>query len=37
MEADFALWQLDSPAELSYRLGVPDLIARVVDGNFFYN
>ena len=37
MEADFALWQLDSPAELSYRLGVPDLIARVVDGNVFYN
>ncbi|MGR6837738.1 imidazolonepropionase [Aliivibrio wodanis] len=37
MDADFALWQLDSPAELSYRLGVPDLIARVVDGNIFYN
>lgn len=37
MDADFALWQLESPAELSYRLGVPDLIARVVDGNVFYS
>ncbi len=36
MEADFALWQLNSPAELSYRLGVPDLIARVVDGVLFH-
>ncbi|MUK67587.1 imidazolonepropionase [Aliivibrio fischeri] len=36
MEADFAIWQLESPAELSYRLGVPDLIARVVDGEIFH-
>ncbi|MGB7995082.1 MAG: imidazolonepropionase, partial [Photobacterium halotolerans] len=36
MAADLALWNLDSPAELSYRMGVPDLIARVVDGNLFY-
>jgi imidazolonepropionase len=36
MDADFALWQLDSPAELSYRLGVPDLLARVVDGVLFH-
>lgn len=36
MDADLALWQLESPAELSYRLGVPDLIARVVDGELFY-
>ncbi|WP_420029146.1 imidazolonepropionase, partial [Photobacterium halotolerans] len=36
MAADLALWNLDSPAELSYRMGVPDLIARVVDGNVFY-
>ncbi|TGA68043.1 imidazolonepropionase [Aliivibrio fischeri] len=36
MEADFAIWQLESPAELSYRLGVPDLIARVVDGKIFH-
>ncbi|MEI8595742.1 imidazolonepropionase [Photobacterium sp. Hal280] len=36
MAADLALWNLDSPAELSYRMGVPDLIARVVDGNIFY-
>ncbi|MUK92045.1 imidazolonepropionase [Aliivibrio fischeri] len=36
MEADFAIWQLESPAELSYRLGVPDLIARVVNGEIFH-
>ncbi|MDO6707985.1 imidazolonepropionase [Photobacterium sp. 1_MG-2023] len=36
MAADLALWRVSSPAELSYRMGVPDLIARVVDGEFFY-
>ncbi len=36
MEADLALWDIDTPAELSYRLGVPDLIARIVDGEIFY-
>ncbi|UTM55955.1 imidazolonepropionase [Photobacterium sp. CCB-ST2H9] len=36
MAADLALWRVGSPAELSYRMGVPDLIARVVDGEFFY-
>lgn len=35
MDADLALWQVTSPAELSYRLGVPDLMARVVDGHLF--
>jgi len=35
MEADLAIWNLETPAELSYRLGVPDLIARVVDGHLF--
>ncbi|WP_299022554.1 imidazolonepropionase [uncultured Photobacterium sp.] len=35
MDADLALWNLETPAELSYRLGVPDLIARVVDGHLF--
>lgn len=35
MEADLALWDLETPAELSYRLGVPDLIARIVDGHLF--
>ncbi|OAN18112.1 imidazolonepropionase [Photobacterium jeanii] len=36
MEADLAIWQLEHPAELTYRIGVPDLLARVVDGAFFY-
>ncbi|MEZ8092910.1 imidazolonepropionase [Photobacterium swingsii] len=36
MDADLAIWQLEHPAELSYRIGVPDLLARVVDGEFFY-
>jgi imidazolonepropionase len=36
MEADLALWNIDTPAELSYRLGVPDLVARIVDGEIFY-
>ncbi|UTV26571.1 imidazolonepropionase [Photobacterium atrarenae] len=35
MDADLALWQVATPAELSYRLGVPDLMARVVDGHLF--
>lgn len=35
MDADLAIWQVETPAELSYRLGVPDLIARVVDGHVF--
>lgn len=35
MDADLALWQVSTPAELSYRLGVPDLMARVVDGHLF--
>ncbi|MEJ2762922.1 imidazolonepropionase [Photobacterium sp. MCCC 1A19761] len=35
MAADLALWQVSTPAELSYRLGVPDLMARVVDGHLF--
>lgn len=35
MEADLAIWNVETPAELSYRLGVPDLIARVVDGHLF--
>ena len=35
LDADLAIWQVETPAELSYRLGVPDLIARVVDGHVF--
>ena len=35
MEADLAIWNVETPAELSYRLGVPDLVARIVDGHLF--
>ncbi|MCW8329788.1 imidazolonepropionase [Photobacterium sp. SDRW27] len=35
MDADLAIWNIENPAELSYCLGVPDLVARVVDGHLF--
>ncbi|MGF1729947.1 imidazolonepropionase [Photobacterium kasasachensis] len=35
MDADLAIWNIETPAELSYRLGVPDLVARVIDGHLF--
>lgn len=35
MKADLAIWKLSHPAELSYRLGVPDLKARIVNGELF--
>ena len=35
MDADLAIWDVDSPAELSYCLGTPALLARVVDGHLF--
>ncbi|MGR5061318.1 imidazolonepropionase [Photobacterium sp. DNB22_13_2] len=35
MQADLAIWNLSHPAELSYRIGVPDLKARVVNGDLF--
>ncbi|WEM43618.1 imidazolonepropionase [Photobacterium sp. DA100] len=35
MKADLAIWNLSHPAELSYRIGVPDLKARVVNGELF--
>ena len=35
MQADLAIWNLSHPAELSYRLGVPDLKARIVGGELF--
>ncbi|WP_117234065.1 imidazolonepropionase [Vibrio maerlii] len=31
-EADFTLWDIQSPAELSYQFGVPILSSRIVDG-----
>ncbi len=31
-EADFALWDIESPAELSYQFGAPLLSSRIVDG-----
>lgn len=36
MAADLAMWDLCHPAELSYRIGVPDLLCRVVNGHIFY-
>ncbi|PSU34877.1 imidazolonepropionase [Photobacterium lutimaris] len=35
MQADLAIWTVSHPAELSYRIGVPDLKARVVNGELF--
>lgn len=35
MVADLAIWDLSHPAELTYRLGVPDLIGRMVNGQLF--
>lgn len=35
MAADLAVWDLSHPAELTYRLGVPDLIGRMVNGQLF--
>ncbi|MGF1724005.1 imidazolonepropionase [Photobacterium nomapromontoriensis] len=37
MAADLAIWDLNHPAELSYRIGVPDLQCRVVNGQMFYH
>ncbi|MGF1700189.1 imidazolonepropionase [Photobacterium makurazakiensis] len=37
MDADLAVWSLSQPAELAYRLGVPDLKFRVVDGHIFHH
>ncbi|KLV09375.1 imidazolonepropionase [Photobacterium ganghwense] len=36
MDADLAVWSVSHPAELSYRIGVPDLKFRVVDGHLFF-
>ena len=33
-DADIAIWNIQSPAELSYQQGIPLLAARVVDGRF---
>ncbi|MGF1736384.1 imidazolonepropionase [Photobacterium satsumensis] len=35
MSADLAIWNMSHPAELSYRIGVPDLKARLVNGGLF--
>ena len=35
MQADLAIWNVSHPAELSYRIGVPDLKARIVNGELF--
>ncbi|PSW21490.1 imidazolonepropionase [Photobacterium sanctipauli] len=36
MDADLAAWDVNHPAELSYRIGVPDLKFRVVNGHLFH-
>lgn len=36
-DADLAIWNISHPAELSYQVGVPRLVARIVDGELCHD
>ena len=33
-DADFSVWDIENPADLSYQVGVKRLVARIVNGDY---